>query len=145
MLSIGWGEVNPIGSTRNRIKRNIEEQYDDVAALNITNGVHSLELFSTLIPGDIVFMRGASAIIDVAIIVGNPFYQFGAGHSGPNDYCTKVSFTPLFGSQRFMLAVDEIPERYRREFVFNDGRSRTMKQITETLAIILLQRISVVI
>lgn len=140
-LSIGWGEVNPIGSTKARIKRNIEQQYN-VAGLNITNGVYSLEVFSALTPGDIIFIRGNSAIIDVAIVTGNPFYQYGSGHNGANDYCTKVSFTPLFGSQRFALAINEIPERYRKEFVFNDGRSRTMKQLNEALAITLLKRIS---
>jgi len=45
MLSIGWGEVNPLGSTSSRIRRNIEMAYDNVATLNITNGVHSLEYF----------------------------------------------------------------------------------------------------
>lgn len=143
-LSIGWGEVNPIGSTSSRIRKNIEENYD-VATLNITNGVHSLELFSHLKPGDVIFIRGNSAIIDVAIVTGSPFFHYGNGHSGANDYCTKVHFVPLFSDRRFELPVSSLPERHRKDFVFNDGRSRTMKKINEALATLLLKEIVEVI
>lgn len=143
-LSIGWGEVNPIGSTGSRIRRNIEENYK-VATLNITNGVHSLELFSSLKPGDVIFLRGNSVIIDVAIVTGEPFYQYGQGDSGSNDYCTKVPFVPLFADERFELPVSSLPERHRKDFVFNDGRSRTMKKINETLATLLLKQIATII
>lgn len=144
MLSIGWGEVNPIGSTGSRIRRNIEENYE-VATLNITNGVHSLELFSSVKPGDLIFLRGNSAIIDVVIVTGNPFYHYGEGHNGPSDYCTKVSFVPLFADRRFELPVSSLPERHRKDFVFNDGRSRTMKKINEALATLLLKKIAEII
>jgi hypothetical protein len=144
MLSIDWGEVNPIGSTAPRIRRNIEENYD-VATLNITNGVHSLELFSMLKPGDIIFLRGNSAIIDVAIVTGNPFYQYGNGHSGPDDYCTKVYFVPLFSDRRFELPVSDLPERHRKDFVFNDGRSRTMKKINDALALLIIKKITEIV
>jgi hypothetical protein len=87
-LSIGWGEVNPIGSTRTRIRRNLESSYRDFATLNITNGEHSLELFSKLMLGDVVFVRSNSSILDIAIVTAKPFYQYGAGHHGSNDYCT---------------------------------------------------------
>lgn len=140
MLSIGWGEVNPIGSSSARIRRNIAENYD-VATLNITNGVYSLELFSSLKPGDLIFLRGNSSIIDVAIVTGNPFYDYGQGHSGSDDYCTKVSFVSLFGDERFELPISSLPEKHRKDFVFNDGRSRTMKRINEALATLLLKKI----
>jgi hypothetical protein len=52
-----------------------------------------------------------------------------------------VNFTPLLGEQRFVLAVSSIPEKYRRDFVFNDGRSRTMKEINGELALVLLKAI----
>lgn len=144
MLSIGWGEVNPIGSSAPRIRRNIEENYD-VATLNITNGVQSLQLFSSLKPGDVIFLRGSSAIIDVAIVTGRPFYQYDQGHSGSDDYCTKVSFVPLFGDARFELPVSSLPKRHRKAFVFTDGRSRTMKKINEALAIFLIKQIAEII
>lgn len=144
MLSIGWGEVNPIGSTTSRIRKNIRENYG-TAPLNVTNGVHSLELFSQLRPGDIVFVRGKAAIIDVAIVTANPFYHYGNGHSGSNDYCTKVSFVPLFSDRRFTLPVNSLPERHRKNFVFDDGRSRTMKKISEGLATLLLKKIAEII
>lgn len=139
-LSIGWGEVNPIGSSRSRIRRNIEQNYRP-AGLNVTNGLHSLTLFSELGPGDIVFVRGNSAIIDIAIITGHPFYQYGLGQSGLYDYCTKVNFTPLFGTQSFPITISQIPDRYRRTFVFENGRSRTMKELSEPMALVLLRRI----
>jgi hypothetical protein len=144
MLSIGWGEVNPIGSSASRIRKNIEENYDR-ATLNVTNGVNSLELFSLLKPGDIVFLRVNSAIIDVAVVTCSPKYLYGSGHSTPNDYCTKVSFVPLFSNQRFQLTVSSLPEKHRKEFIFNEGRSRTMKQIDESLARILFKSIAEII
>jgi hypothetical protein len=144
MLSIGWGEVNPIGSTRGRIKRDIIDHYDP-AALNVMNGVHSLELFSGLTAGDIVFVRGESAIIDVVVVVGSPIYRYGQGHSGPNDYCMKVEFTPLFGKYRFSLRLNRIPIESRKEFVFSSGRSRTMKQVSESIALSLIKEIAVLI
>lgn len=144
ILSIGWGEVNPIGSTRGRIKRDIIDHYDP-AALNVSNGVYSLELFSGLMVGDIVFVRGESAIIDVVIVVGSPFYRYGQGHSGPNDYCMKVEFTPLFGKYRFTLPISRIPDKARKVLVFSSGRSRTMKGISEAIALSLIKEIAVLL
>lgn len=138
MLSIGWGEVNPIGSTKSRIKRNIKEEYSP-ATLNVTNGVHSLELFSKLTPGDVIFVRGNASIVDVAVIVDFPVYEYGAGHDGAKDYCLKVKFTPLFGSKRIALPVSRIPGEFRESFVFDDGRSRTMKEVSLPMAIVLLK------
>ena len=59
-LSIGWGEVNPIGSTRGRIRKNLEASYLEAATLNITNGTYSLEAFASLGPGDIARPRWCS-------------------------------------------------------------------------------------
>jgi hypothetical protein len=141
MLSIGWGEINPIGSTEARIARQIGEEYNP-ATLNITNGVASLKSFSNLKLGDIVFIRGNATILDIAIVTGPAGYFYGEGHDGPDDYCTKINFVPLLGNTRFQLQVDQIPQGHHGEFVYDQGRSRTMKEISEDLAVTLMRLIT---
>jgi hypothetical protein len=126
-LSIGWGKVNPIGSTEEWIRENIEKYYPDKPPLNVTNGANSLDLFSGLAKGDIVFVRGNASVIDVCIITSAPFYKYTGEW---DDYYTKVSFVPLFGSRRFVLPVSSIPEPYREAIIYTEGRSRAMKQVS---------------
>ena len=91
-LSIGWGEVNPVGSIPKKIKSDIKKIYK-IGGTNASNGEKSLPLFVSLKPGDIIFIRGDAKILDVGIITDIPFYNYGNGHeSGGFDYCTKVAF-----------------------------------------------------
>lgn len=138
-LSIGWGKVNPIGSTEEWIRENIKKHYPDKSTLNVTNGANSLDLFAGLANGDIVFVRANASVIDVCIITGAPFYKYTGEW---DDYYTKVSFVPLFGSKRFVLPMSSVPEPYRDDIIYDEGRSRAMKQIDERVAVELLRHIT---
>ena len=140
-LSIGWGEVNPFGKKYDKIKSDIELHYPYFkGTTNPDNGGKSLRLFSDLLPGDIVFVRGNKKIIDVALITGKPFYDYNKGHDG-NDYCTLVSFVPLFEDARLAIPTIDLPNDIYGKILYEGGVKLVMRKIEENVALQLLKMI----
>lgn len=140
LLSIGWGEVNPINKTIAEIKYLIELFYPDfVGTTNPHNGSISLHRFANLEPGDIIFVRGQKKIIDVVVITDYPFFDT-EGHYD-DDYFLKVPFRPLFENIRTTLLTAKIPGNIYYEVLFSEGRSMPLREVDESLARILLEEI----
>lgn len=102
LLSISRGLVNPLGKSISEITRELEENYSDEKRIvnNIANYkvcfAKSLKLFSSLKPGDIIFVRGEAEIIDIVIVDSLPFFHDGNNQFDERLYYLKVHFTPLF-------------------------------------------------
>lgn len=142
-LSIGWGEVNPIGSTPAKIKQDIIHHYPDVEGTNNPwNGEESLPVFCSLRPGDLVFIRGAAKILDIGIITGPAYYAYGSGHydNGYN-YCTMVPFTPLLDNAQAGILTRNIPDDNYTNILEERGRRLVMRQIQEADARVLMKSI----
>lgn len=134
-LSIGWGEINPIGLTSDQIRKALEKEYPDKSGHNLSHGVKSLSLFCALKPGEIIFVRGDAEILDIAIVTGEVRYAERDGHSNNHeDYRTMVPFTPLFNDKQSKLLISNIPDELRKDFVHDGGRSLTMKEIPTNIA-----------
>jgi hypothetical protein len=134
-LSIGWGKVNPIGSIPEKIREDIEKHYPGAGQVNNAwNGQVSLPLFASLIPGDFVFVRGTSCVLDVVIISAMPYYSYGHGHDGPHEYCTKVKFVPISSTTPQKIATTTIPGDIREDFLYAEGGTHVVMKKLQELA-----------
>jgi hypothetical protein len=133
MLSIGWGEVNPVGSPPEKIKRDIKRAYPERDGTNNPwNGEESLPVFCAMQPGDIVFVRGNAKILDIAIITGKAFYDYGTGHAdNGNNYCTMMPFTPLLDNVQTGIVTRLIPDLNYSAIQEERGRRLVMRKIGE--------------
>jgi|GEM_PF-2548392 len=143
LLSIGWGEVNPIGSTPQKIKSDIKIAYPNADGTNNPwNGEESLPVFCSLMPGDLVFVRGNAKILDIAIITGKAFYAYGQGHFDNGfDYCTMIPFTPLLDNVQAGILTRQIPDANYSNVLEERGRRLVMRKINEPDALAVLKSI----
>ena len=126
-LSIGWSRVNPLHKSTEELAAAIDQHYADENSWNKGNALQSLGLFASLRPGDFVFVRGDSNIVDACVVTDRPYYD-DRGHYHP-DYRLKVRFTPLFDLP-VAVAVATLPEPLRTHFVFDGGRNKAMKGLS---------------
>lgn len=142
-LSIGWGEVNPIGSTPTKIKNDIKNAYPNADGTNNPwNGEESLPVFCSLGPGDLVFVRGNAQILDIAIITGPVYYDYGKGQfDNGYDYCTMVPFVPLLNNVQAGLLTRQIPDANYSNILEERGRRLVMRKIKEIDALALMKSI----
>jgi len=142
-LSIGWGEVNPIGSSPSKIKQDIKHFYPNAEGTNNPwNGEESLPVFCSLGAGDLVFVRGSAKILDIAIVTGPVHYSYGSGHDDNGfDYCTMVPFTPLLDNAQAGIFTRNIPDENYTNILEERGRRLVMRRIQEDDARVLIKSI----
>ena len=141
-LSIGWGNINPINKSQPEIKKIIEEFYPDyVGTVNPDNGSKSLNIFTNLKPGDIVFVRGLAKIIDVVVITGNAYFDK-IGHY-KEDYYLKIPFSPLFSDKQTIIKTGDIPPLIYTEVLREGGRTIVIRELSQDTARQLLKAMAI--
>jgi hypothetical protein len=139
-LSIGWGELNPIGLNYDQVHQLILKHYPQFeGTTNPDNGAKSLPLFCDFAPGDIVFVRGDAKIIDVVVITSFPYYDEENGHED-GDYCLKASFTPLFNDKHSTIRTIDLNDIYNA-VLYEGGYTLVVREISSETAKQLLLKI----
>jgi len=139
-LSIGWGEINPIGLNYDQVHESILINYPQFrGTTNPDNGAKSLPMFCDFVPGDIVFVRGDAKIIDVVVITGLPFYDANNGH-GDGDYLLKAPFIPLFSGKHSIIRTIDLNNIYDA-VLYEGGYTLVVREISSDVAKKLLLKI----